>query len=229
MATTPNGKKMTREEKKAVEAADRYTKRVNEFKAGFLKDRSRRVWTRKDAFECADAYDGCVVPDMTGMSLYDLIHKFTDAKDRLSREMRNCMESLEEMRLRLDSHNQDPMTWSNGLCARYGTDIDKYAVQMEAMRSAIHAVAQGSNWRVREIESSSDQAFADSCARIDVVACGGGFGIRQIAIEPGDTCGWFSPNSGSSPIESFQANGVQFDTEELAWAAMALIVTGREL
>lgn len=216
--------RQTREERLAAEAAARRSTRIREFREGFLRDVSRRVYDKKTAFAVATV-------DKSAMALYGMVREFEDTQDHLTREMRSAIDALTEGLARL-ADGREPFYFSNGITGRNGVDIDKYATRLEAQRKAIVRLAETTGWRVREIEDTSERAFGDSCERLSVIPRRYGDAHGWSIVRAGDDgiSSYFNPSlEAGSLLEKFDEIGFIYDSEEAVWAAMAAIVTGRAI
>jgi hypothetical protein len=206
--------KQTREEKLAAAEADRRASRIAEFRTGFLRDARRRVWTREASWSAEAA------GDRSGFAITRLVSTFTQLTEQLQRELVNMRADAEAAQARL-ADNRDPFWGSNGICAKF-FEIDKYAHQLTVLREAIAAMGRATNWRVREIEPVDERAQGDVFAQLDVVQTGGGWSVRRLGV--GDEVTAWLRHDGK-----FAVDGDSYETEDAAWAALAVITTGRAL
>lgn len=208
--------KMTREEKRAADAAAARSARIAEFKKSFARSTGRRIYTDAAAWTAEES------GDRSGQALYELVHDFARVKVQLIREVDSCAASMAEMQARIAA-GRDAMMWSNGICGRYGADIDKYHAQLETLRKAIAVTAIATGWRVREIEADVETKAFDEQACIDVVGGAGRFWIRKTDAAGVETFFF----NGTEFVET--ALGMSFYTEDDAYAALAVLVTGRTI
>lgn len=228
--------KMTREAREAQKAAERAARiaayrsaQVLQFKNTFLKAQARRVYTERVAFD--EAGDG----RSAALAIYSMVDSFKSASQRLTREMERASEALAESMARVSS-GRDPFNWSNGFTGRYGADIDRYAVQVETLRTGIQALASSTGWRVREVEADYVRKASDLQARVAVVpAADGRWLVRRNGLNDatGSTSdAWLAAQDLQQDGELFSSGGelaVHYETEELAWSAVHVLVHGRTI
>lgn len=195
--------KLTRDEKRQAERAAAVAVRLQEWKASFLRRQARKVYTREAAF--SDGADRCA------QALYELLYRYEDGKNDLRKKVGYLQDELARAMQRLAA-NERAAEYSDGLIGRRGLDIDELAAKVTTAAEMIARVAWIGEWRVREIETEQERAKADRDATLRVVQESDGWRIKQ-----------------GADYFRFGDETPAYATEELAWAAMHVVVEGRTI
>lgn len=226
--------KMTREERQAAKEAEAarvraegHSRRVQEFKATFLKQQARRIYSEKAVWDMDRNVDPTGAA--SGNAIYALVYEFKNTRVQLERELSRATAAMSDAVARMAA-GRDPFDWSNGFTGRYGADIDQYATRLETLRKSIQSLADVTGWRVREVEAGTLAKRLDELATLDVVPCGGSWAVRktidvQVDGETRGGAGWRWLDADGT----YGDTGVIYATEELAWCALHVAAHGQTL
>lgn len=199
-------KRMTYEEKKqrqqAAEQA-RLEREAAEFRKTFERLQARRVYSDQLAYEIHEA---------TGDRVPYALGSLVDHVKRVRRQLATCMaravRDLQDAQARMDA-GRDPAWHSQGILGQDGLEVDALAHELKTQVQAVATMAHATGYRVREIETRTEQAKWDALQNVV---------ITQIAD------GWILENTGDDTVQA-----TVYQNEVLALSALHVLVHGRGL
>ena len=207
---TPAEKAAQKEAAREAAQAERLAQATAEFRERFLADKATPVLTREAGY--ADLVSG--ERNAVAWTLVLLVRDFTRATEQLVRELKGCAQDVQDGLARVEK-GRDAFWHSNGLSGRRALDIDRYDRERETLRKAIVEVGYATGWYVPEVYSVAENEARAASLQLDVVAAGGGFGVRKDGL-------WFHAETAE-----FLAVGTLYETEDAAWQALHVAAYGR--
>lgn len=201
-------KRETREEKTARLQAEGRARKVAEFKQKVATARSMRTYSKDLLFNSGSDRD-----PMVGV-LYDLVHRYESASADLRQRMDRLQRDLADAVLRLDDNRHDAFSFSNPV-ATVGSDIEKAHHQRMTLADAIATVGRASGWWVPHVFDTRTRARHAQLCSVEVVASGGGYGVRMVdpRMADGANVQWLASDG------TLQSNGHLYNDEDSAWLA----------
>lgn len=220
----------THEERLAREAnekAARRVKKVDEFKAEFLRDTGRRVLAG-DAW-----YKQSELPPAVRV-LARKVYEYTETGDRLQRALENAQAEIAQGLERLAKDDLPDPVWHSGSMAARMSDVDEYRAKRKTLADFIVNMAWATGYRVPQVEGTAERQKQDRMSAHSVVSLEGLGWAVQRRDEDGKV--WHlltdvSPASEGTPTGELAwtddlALAMVYPTELNAWFAMHLVVTG---
>lgn len=198
--------RMTREEKQAAAAKEAQTKKVNEIRQRFAKARALRTYDDRLAWETLD--------DKGAQALYELVHRYNSCADDLRKRTERLVEEMQRALHKMEANEADVFSYSNPI-ATSGSDIEALHTTRKVLTESIRTLAWATGFWVPQIASMRQRERHRLLCGIDVVQSGGGYGVRML---DGETATWLAADG------TLQADGVTYETEELAWLAAGALV-----
>jgi len=214
MKGTTMAKRLTRDERNEQAAAERRAKAVAEFRLKVERERAKRVYSDRAAFDT----DG----DKGAMALYELVREFGSVTDGLRKNIERMQERMTQAVQRLDI-NESP-SWYSTLLGDLPADLEQGATKRQTLADAVTRLAWATGWYVPQVLPQRERDRRDLLVGVVVVqsSVDGTWLLRRDNDEygtkwfAGETTSWVGGDEADTAV-------TRYATEEAAWIAfMAL-------